>query len=250
MTQYKTMPFMSDSYQIAGITEKFHEKDRNGDHILYQIVDAENLVVALLADGVSNSPCDWLSSRTACEKFMQEFLAQPMASLEERIFHAMQEAHYAVLNHDEHHGMLCAFAAVGWRIGEDAFHFINIGDTRIYHIRGEVLEQITEDEADVVFLRRGTKVAMDGFGQPLSRRVITNAVGSITCKITVQSGSWAKGDLLVLASDGFYNIYDIIDDVRVAVSQNSEMSRAVAKVWCRNMENFEDDNSAIVMKRG
>ena len=242
------MPFMSDSFQIAGITEKFHEKDRNGDYILYKVIEAESLVVALLADGVSNSPCDWLSSRTACEKFMQEFLAKPMSSLEERILQAMQEAHYAVLNHDEHHGMLCAFAAVVWRIGEDAFHFINIGDTRIYQIRGEVSEQITEDEADVVFLRRGTKVAIDGFGQPLSRRVITNAVGSITCKFTVQSGSWAKGDMLVLASDGFYNIYDIIDDVRVAVSQNAEMSRAVAKVWGRNMENFEDDNSVIVLK--
>lgn len=242
------MPFMSESFQVAGITEKFHEKDRNGDYILYQVIEAENLVVALLADGVSNSPCDWLSSRTACEKFMQEFLAQPMSSLEERILHAMQEAHYAVLNHEEHHGMLCAFAAVVWRIGEDAFHFINIGDTRIYHIRGEVSEQITEDEADVVFLRKGAKIAIDGFGRPLTQRVITNAVGSIACKISVQSGSWAKGDMLVLASDGFYNMYDIIEDVRVAVSQNAEMSRAVAKVWGRNMENFEDDNSVIVMK--
>jgi len=135
---------MSESFQIAGITEKFHEKDRNGDHILFQIVDAENLVIALLADGVSNSPCDWLSSKTVCDKFMQEFLAQPMAYLEERILHAMQEAHYAVLNHDEHHGMLCAFAAVVWHIGEAAFHFINIGDTRIYHVSGEGVEQITE----------------------------------------------------------------------------------------------------------
>ncbi len=240
---------MTESFQIAGITEKFHEKDRNGDYILYQVVDAENLVVALLADGVSNSPCDWLSSRTACEKFMKEFLAQPMANLEERILHAMQEAHYAVLNHDEHHGMLCAFAAVVWHIGEAAFHFINIGDTRIYHIGGEVSEQITVDEAEVVFLRRGAKVAIDGFGQPLTRRVITNAVGSIICKISVQSGSWAKGDLLVLASDGFYNSYGIIDEIRIAVLQNTEMSRAVVKVWGRNMDNFEDDNSVIVLKR-
>jgi serine/threonine protein phosphatase PrpC len=240
---------MTESFQIAGITEKYHEKDRNGDYILYQVIEAENLVVAVLADGVSNSPCDWLSSGTACEKFMQEFLAQPMENLEERIHHAMQEAHYAVMNHEKHHGMLCAFAAVVWIIGEDAFHFINIGDTRIYHVSGEDVEQITADEADNQFLRRGTKIATDSSGYPLTRRVITNAVGSITCKISVQSGSWAKGDLLVLASDGFYNIYDIIEDVRVSVSQNAEMSRAIVKVWGRNMDNFEDDNSVIVMKR-
>jgi len=239
---------MPDSFQIHGITEKHQEKNLNGDHILYQVVDAENLVVALLADGVSNSPCDWLSSRTACEKFMQEFLAQPMANLEERIHHAMQEAHYAVLNHEKHHEMLCAFAAVVWRIGEGTFHFINIGDTRIYHVSGEDVKQVTEDEADIVFLRRCTKIATDGSGHPLSRRVITNAVGSITCKISVQNGSWENGDLLVLASDGFYNSYGIIDEIRIAVLQNTETSRAVAKVWGRNMENFEDDNSVIVFK--
>ena len=241
---------MPDSFQIHGITEKHQEKSLNGDHILYQIVDAENLAIALLADGVSNSPCDWLSSRTACEKFMQEFLAQPRANLEERILHAMQEAHYAVLNHEEHHGMLCAFAAVVWNIGEDDFHFINIGDTRIYHVSGEEVEQITEDEADVVFFRKGTGIAFDGSGHPLTRRVITNAVGSIACKISVKIGSWVTGDLLVLTSDGFYNSYGIIDEVRIAVLQNAELSRAVAKVWGRNMDNFEDDNSIIAMKRG
>lgn len=241
---------MPDSFQIHGITEKHQEKSLNGDHILYQIVDAENLVVALLADGVSNSPCDWLSSRTACEKFMQEFLAQPMANLEERILHAMQEAHYAVLNHEKHHGMLCAIAAVVWNIGEETFHFINIGDTRIYHVNGESVGQITEDEADVVFLKRGTQIATDVSGHPLTRRVITNAVGSITCKISVQNGSWVKGDLLLLASDGFYNSYGIIDEIRIAVLQNTEMSRALVKVWGRVMENFEDDNSIIAMKRG
>ena len=240
---------MAETFQMAGITEKYQEKKRNGDYILYQVIEAENLVGALLADGVSNSPSDWLSSRTVCEKFMQEFHTAPMTSLEERIFHAMQEAHYAVLNHAPHHGMLCAFAAVVWRIGGNTFHYINIGDTRIYHVSGDDVDQITEDEADTVFLRRGSKIATDGSGHPFTRRVITNAVGSITCEISIQTCCWTKGDLLVLASDGFYNIYEIIDDVRVSVSQNTEMSRAVAKVCAINMDNFEDDNSFIVMKR-
>ena len=242
------MPLMSKSIQIAGITEKFHEKDRNGDHILYRVIPEENLVVALLADGVSNSPCDFLSSRTACETFMQDFLTASMSDLEERILHAMQEAHYAVLNHVEHHGMLCAFAAVVWRIGGNTFHFINIGDTRIYHVSGDGVEQITEDEADLVFLKRGTKIATDGSGHPLARRVITNAVGSITCKISVQSGLWVKGDLLVLASDGFYNSYGIIDDIQAAVLKDESLSRALTRVWARNLEGFEDDNSVIALK--
>ncbi len=237
------------SFAIFGITEKHQEKKWNGDHILYHVIKAENLVVALLADGVSNSPCDYLSSKTACEKFMQEFLAVPLPDLEERILHAMQEAHYAVLNHKEHHGMLCAFSAVVWRIGADSFHFLNIGDTRIYHVSGENQEQITQDEADTVFLRREGRIAIDSSGQPLTRRVITNAVGSKTCRIIVHKGSWQKGELLILASDGFYDIYDIIDEVRVKISQNKTLSTALSKVWANNMEGFEDDNSVIVLRR-
>ena len=238
---------MSKSIQIAGITEKFHEKDRNGDHILYRVIPEENLVVALLADGVSNSPCDFLSSRTACETFMQDFLAASKSDLEERIFHAMQEAHYAVLNHEEHHGMLCAFAAVVWRIGEDDFNFINIGDTRIYKVSEETPEQITEDDADTVRLRRGSQTATNGSGQILTRRVITNAVGATTCRITVRKGLWQEGELIILASDGFYNIYDIIDEVRIKISENKTLSTALSKVWVNNMDVFEDDNSIIAL---
>jgi len=239
----------TESFEIFGITEKHREKKHNGDHILYRVIQDENLVVALLADGVSNSPCDYLSSKTACETFMQDFLTASMSDLEERILHAMQEAHYAVLNHAAHHGMLCAFAAVVWRIGENDFYFINIGDTRIYKVSGEISEQITEDEADTEFLRRGSTIATDGSGQPLIRRVITNAVGSKTCRITVRKGLWQKGQFLILASDGFYNIYDIIDEVRVKILENKTFSTALSKVWVNNMDGFEDDNSVIVLQR-
>jgi len=242
------MPYI-DGFDIFGITEKHQEKKQNGDHIQYEVIEAENIVVALLADGVSNSPCDYLSSKTACEQFMHEFLNAPMQDLKERILHAMHEAHYAVLNHEEHHGMLCAFAAVVWRIGDDYFYFINIGDTRIYKVSGETPEQITEDEADTVFLRSGSKIATNALSQPLTRRVITNAVGSKTCRITVRKGSWQKGELLLLASDGFYDIYGIIDDVRIKILQYKTLSRALSQVWANNMDGFEDDNSVIVLRK-
>ena len=145
--------------------------------------------------------------------------------------------------------MLCAFAAVVWRIGENDFYFINIGDTRIYKVSGEISEQITEDEADTVFLRRGSNIATDSSGQPLIRRVITNAVGSKMCRIAVRKGLWQEGELIILASDGFYNIYDIIDEVRIAILNNKTLSTALSKVWVNNMEGFEDDNSIIVLKR-
>jgi len=240
----------TESFEIFGITEKYQnkEQEQNGDHILYRVIPEEDLVVALLADGVSNSPCDFLSSKTACETFMQDFLVASKSDLEERILHAMREAHYAVLNHAAHHGMLCAFAAVVWRIGEDDFYFINIGDTRIYKVSGETSEQITEDEADTVFLRRGSKIATDGSGQILTRRVITNAVGSKMCRITVRKGVWQEGELIILASDGFYNIYEIIDEVRIKISENKTLSTALSKVWVNNMEGFEDDNSIIVLR--
>lgn len=239
----------TENFEIFGITEKYQNKEQtqNGDHILYRVIPEENLVVALLADGVSNSPCDFLSSRTACETFMQDFLAASKSDLEERIFHAMQEAHYAVLNHEEHHGMLCAFAAVVWRIGEDDFNFINIGDTRIYKVSEETPEQITEDDADTVRLRRGSQTATNGSGQILTRRVITNAVGATTCRITVRKGLWQEGELIILASDGFYNIYDIIDEVRIKISENKTLSTALSKVWVNNMDVFEDDNSIIAL---
>lgn len=239
---------MSDSFQIEGITEQFHEKDRNGDYILYQVIEKGNLVVALLADGVSNSPCDWLSSRITCEVFMEDFFTKSACQLEERICSAAEQANQALLYHSEHQGMLCAFSAVVWHFGSDEYVFVNIGDTRIYHVREEILEQISEDGADVQFLRRQGRVATDSYGHPLTRRVITNAVGSKTCRIMARKGKWQKGDLLILASDGFYNSYEIIEEVRVAIAKYDFLKQALTKVWCNNMDGFEDDASVVVLK--
>ena len=47
---------MGKAFQIHGITEKYREKSRNGDHILYREIEQEGIVLALAADGVSNSP--------------------------------------------------------------------------------------------------------------------------------------------------------------------------------------------------
>jgi len=240
---------MEKAFQIHGITEKYREKSRNGDHILYREIEQEGIVLALVADGVSNSPCDWLASRTACDTFYKTFFEGSSDSIDDRMCSGAEEANRALLYHDEVQKMLCAFAAVGWNIGSDRFSFLNIGDTRIYHTHDLIVEQITEDDADIIFLKRDGKMATDSHGHPLSRRVITNAFGASDCKIEIEQKVWFPGDILVLSSDGFYNSYGIIEDIRSAVLEQQNVRQALSGIWIENMEMFEDDASVVVMKR-
>lgn len=198
---------MGKAFQIHGITEKYREKSRNGDHILYREIEQEGIVLALVADGVSNSPCDGLASRTACDTFYKTFFEGSSDSIDDRMCSAAEEANRALLYHDEVQKMLCAFAAVGWNIGSDRFSFLNIGDTKIYHAHDQSVEQITEDDAEFGFYHRNGELATKN-GQPQSMRVITNALGARDCKIKVKQKDRFPGDKLVLASDGFYNSYD------------------------------------------
>jgi serine/threonine protein phosphatase PrpC len=238
---------MGDSFQIYGISEKEQEKPRNGDFILYEVVDEERIVLALLADGVSNSPCDWLASKTACESFMIHFRSEKGLSIESRMHSAGKRANEALIYHEDQYGMLCAFSAVAGKIGCNEYYYLSVGDTRIYRISGENSEQITEDDVDVQYLRRNGRIATNKYGQPLARRVITNALGSETCIIDVKKGMWYENDLIILASDGFYNSYGIINEIRDEVNVSENLKNALGKIWCKNMEGFEDDASVLVI---
>jgi hypothetical protein len=49
-------------------------KEKNGDHLLLQDLRDEKILVALVADGITNCPFDWWASDLACTKFLQSFV--------------------------------------------------------------------------------------------------------------------------------------------------------------------------------
>lgn len=101
---------------------------------------------------------------------------------------------------------------VAWLCG-DTLHYAHVGDSRIYHCRGGVLRQLTEDHSLVnEYLRRGalSEAEIDGFPY---KNVIVRAIG-LAAGVEVDVGrlEMHHDDRILLCSDG---LTDLVDDARI-----------------------------------
>lgn len=100
-----------------------------------------------------------------------------------------------------------------------------VGDSRIYRLRGERLEQLTRDHSHVQDLvEQGLLSASDAIHHPMAN-VITRAVGSAdTLDIDAQCSQVQPGDVFLLCSDGLNKVISDAEIQRVLASRNSQKS--------------------------
>jgi serine/threonine protein phosphatase PrpC len=89
-----------------------------------------------------------------------------------------------------------------------------IGDTRAYVLRGEHLEQVTEDQTIAEYLRRSGAVPADQISAVVGPNVILQALGSSTrLEVALTRTPLAHGDVVLVCSDG---LYGVVDDLTIA----------------------------------
>jgi len=114
-------------------------------------------IAAVLADGISTSDVSQIASESAVKSFLTDYYctsetwsvktsAQRVIAATNSWLHA--QTRRSPLSHDQDKGYVCTLSALVLK-GRSA-HIFHIGDTRIYRISGEALEQITEDHRVVI----------------------------------------------------------------------------------------------------
>jgi serine/threonine protein phosphatase PrpC len=183
-------------------------------------------VVALLADGVGGEERGELASRLAVEAALRAFgEAAPdtaPATLLGRMFNAANLAVYEAAHFGEHKGgktpMATTLAASLFRHDEVAV--AHVGDTRIYHMRGEKLTRLTTDHSYVSLeVKLGLITERDAMTSRL-RSVLTRSIGhDPICRVTYGSQSLEQGDFIIQCTDGLYaRVID--DEIREIVSHH------------------------------
>ncbi len=156
-------------------------------------------IVAILADGVGGEERGEIASRLAVEAALQAFReAAPEtapAKLLGQMFNAANLAVYDAAHHGPHKGkggMSTTLAVSLFRHDEVAV--AHVGDTRIYHLRGETLTRLTTDHSYVSLeVKLGLVSERDAMTSRL-RSVLTRSVGhDPVCRVTYGSQSLAAG---------------------------------------------------------
>ncbi|MGH7821706.1 MAG: Stp1/IreP family PP2C-type Ser/Thr phosphatase [Candidatus Binatia bacterium] len=127
---------------------------------------------------------------------------------------------------------------------------LNVGDSRIYRLRGEVFEQLTRDHSFVADLLRRNDISEDEARSHPYRHMLTRALG-VSEEVTpdVRRVDLADGDLYLLCSDGVYGMMSP-EDLRRIVAENRHSAESVCRELIAAARNGGGrDNATVVAVR-
>ncbi len=155
-------------------------------------------IAVVLADGISSSNVSHIASKSAVKTFLTDYYctseswsvknsAQRVLAATNSWLHSQtRRSQYAY--EDKDRGYVCTLSAIVLK--SSTAHLFHIGDSRIYRVAGNTLEQLTEDH----------RVRVSSEQSYLSRALGINA----SVEIDYSAIDIEKGDTFLLATDGVY----------------------------------------------
>ncbi|RBW46612.1 bifunctional protein-serine/threonine kinase/phosphatase [Psychromonas sp. B3M02] len=217
----------------------------NQDHIGHLIPNEPLLstkgVVLAIADGISSSQVSQIASKTAVSSFLADYYCTAdtwsVKSSGQTVLKSINSwLHAQTLDSpnrfDKNKGYVCTFSAL--ILKSNTAHIFHSGDSRIYRLSGEQLEQFTEDHR----LRVSDEVSY-----------LTRALGiDKTLPIDYTSLQIQKDDLFILATDG---VFEFIDGYKISkiIQQKSNLAEAANEVIVQAMAAGSNDNLSVQIVR-
>ena len=170
---------------------------------------APGLVV--VADGMGGHRGGEVASAIAAKEMIRRFDSPVLDALVAGVEHANRRILDEAAADPNLHGMGTTVVALGLIEVDDgvALGAINVGDSRMYRLTGNVLEQLTEDHSLVEALVREGRITPAEAEVHPQRNIVTRALGVIE-HVQVDSFRFVPkiGDRYLLCSDGLFNEVD------------------------------------------
>jgi protein phosphatase len=170
-----------------------------------------------------------------------------------RLVIAVEEANRRIReagNDPAHAGMGSTVAAVLFDDEHGVVAVCHVGDSRVFRVRGDTVEQLTEDHTVVQqWVREGRMAAEDAQNSP-HRHMITQALGT---QDPVRPGLRLEhpqpGDVFVLTSDGIHDLVRPDEIGRVVTETRGDLQRTCTRLVDLANERGGRDNSTAVAVR-
>jgi protein phosphatase len=188
---------MSNRLRTAALTQQGISRGNNEDCVSIRDITSERYAILCLSDGIGGLEDGEAASRIVVETMCKQISSSPMKTLSKR----MVRADKTISSRSKRCGSTVSVVAIDKNTLK--FDAINIGDSRIYLLRGRSVVMLSKDDKPI---------HDNGYTQ----NVLTNAVGmkKHILKHNIISGTLEIGDILLLLSDGAYaklNDEDFLD---------------------------------------
>lgn len=208
------------------------------------------LSLFIVADGMGGHNAGSVASRLATEVAETEVRKGGIATPEKLLLSALSTANRAVLeyaNSDKNcRGMGTTMVAA--LVFQTKYVVANVGDSRLYHMRGGVLTQVTRDHSYVAELVAAGEITEEQAAVHPRRNIITRALGTRgEEKIDIFKREWAYDDTLMLCSDGLYGSIDHLDMERALREAGSDLNAACDILVEDAIYNGSTDNISVIL---
>ena len=205
----------------AGVTDVGRKRDHNEDSFLID----EDLKLFVVADGMGGHAGGGTASRIAVETIDRE-LRQVRTSqgsvleartplqdspVPEAIRAAVERACIAIYSKAQEDPRLAGMGTtvISLLMKEDQAFFAHVGDSRAYLIRGDLIQQISEDHSLVNVQIKAGMITPEEAKHSRYKNIITRSVGfEEEVQVDVMGLLSEPGDVFVLCSDGMANMME------------------------------------------
>ena len=205
----------------AGVTDVGRKRDHNEDSFLID----EDLKLFVVADGMGGHAGGGTASRIAVETIDRE-LRQVRTSqgsvleartplqdspVPEAIRAAVERACIAIYSKAQEDPRLAGMGTtvISLLMKEDQAFFAHVGDSRAYLIRGDLIQQISEDHSLVNEQIKAGMITPEEAKHSRYKNIITRSVGfEEEVQVDVMGLLSEPGDVFVLCSDGMANMME------------------------------------------
>ena len=218
-------------------------------------------MVLAVSDGMGGALAGEVASQMAVEAVRDVMLGNdPEITLnpdkEESLIQRLQEAtlhaNRAVFrkgrSDPQFNGMGATFT--GAAICDETLDFIQVGDSRGYIVRGDIIEQVTKDQSLVQQLIDSGQIAAEDAERHHLRNVILQALGAQSEIFPVSNRFQpCQGDILLLCSDGLSNKLPQ-EDLKYYVTRFSEdLGQACSELVREANVRGGEDNITVILAR-
>lgn len=239
--------------EVAVRTDLGCVRAENEDTVLFvrpqQIsLQARRGVLAVVADGMGGANTGEIASQLACNTISELYFAghgSPGHALHLAYAAANRQIFRLATERPECHGMGTTAAALAL-VGNKAW-FANIGDSRIYLLRGSCLRQLSQDDSLVAQMVRDGLITPEQGRSHHDRNILVRALGTrpelnLGCEPTCIKCQ--PGDRFLLCSDG---LYDLVSQQEILAETVADVGHAAERLIDIAKRRGGPDNISVVL---
>ncbi len=196
----------------------------------------------VLADGISTSCVSQIASETAVKSFLNDYFCTSdswtvytsgLRVLESVNGWLCSQTQRSEFRYNKDKGYVCTLSAAVFKAS--TVHLFHAGDSRIYRLRGQGLEQLTKDHRSWISKEKS---------------YLSRAMGvDLDVEFDYQTVALKPGDYYLLCTDGVYEFIDTEDVLEVLSEHADDLNLAAETLVQRALAQGSDDNLTLQIAR-